>query len=64
MPHDDIKMSEHLRALIDAAKAHVMTQEERRAQMLSFVWGNMPQGNTATKQELAKAIRKQEGIVG
>lgn len=57
---DDIKMSEHLRQLIENAKAHTMSAEERHDQMLSFVWGNMPHENTATKHQLEEVLRRRE----
>lgn len=59
MPND-IKMDDHLCELIERAKEHTMTAEERHAQMLSFVWGNMPHENTATKQQLEQVLRRRE----
>ena len=56
----DIKMSDHLRELIERAKLHTMTAEERHEQMLSFVWGNMPHENTATKHQLEEVLRRRE----
>ena len=55
---NDIKMSDELRRLIDSAKLHKMTPEERHQQMLSFVWGNMPHENNATRQEIAREVDK------
>lgn len=56
----DIKMSDHLRELIERTKDHVMSPEERHAQMVSFVWGNMPHENNATKHQIEEGLRRRE----
>ncbi len=43
-----------LTALIERARAHIVSDEELRAQRASFVYGNAPKGSRITK-ESAKA---------
>lgn len=49
-----------LERLARAAK-HEMSAEEIRRQRVSFVYGNLPQGNTMTRSQVAEAIRRHEG---
>lgn len=49
-----------LARLAQAAK-HEMTVEEIRRQRVSYVYGNLPQGNTMTRREVAAALSRMEG---
>lgn len=43
-------------ALIDAARAHVMTPDEREAQRRSFVHGTVAESNPAVTRELVDEV--------
>ncbi len=49
-----------LERLARAAK-HEMTPEEIHRQRVSFVYGNLPQNNSMTKNQVAAAIARLEG---
>jgi len=40
--------SEQLKVAIEKARNRQMTPDERQAQMISFVWGNAPEGDQGT----------------
>ena len=52
-------MSPELTALIEQAKAHVMTPEERKAQRLSFVYGMMPFDSPLSRDEVKNLLEDQ-----
>jgi hypothetical protein len=50
-------MAEELEELIEKARCHVMSPEEAEAQMVSFVYGNRPEGSPRrTKTEIRKTL--------
>lgn len=55
-------MSEELKALLEKAKAHVMTKEEKEAQRKSWVIGNFMLDHPDVTREYAENIYKQ--VVG
>lgn len=41
---------------IEAGRNRVMCLEEREAQLVSFVWGNAPEGNQGTRESVRKNL--------
>lgn len=46
-----------LDALLERARAHVMTPEERREQRISFVYGMLPFRSTLTKDDVRRMMQ-------
>lgn len=55
-------MDKQLRALLDAAKTHVMTPKEAYDQRVSWIWGNLPDESTITVEQIKEQLVRQ-GIV-
>lgn len=53
---DDLKMDAELKALIERAKKHVVTDEEAHKQRVSYVLGNMPSKSKATADDVEQAL--------
>lgn len=49
-------MSEELKALIERARRHRMTDDERREQLISFAYGNVALGNPAVTLESVRRV--------
>jgi hypothetical protein len=47
-----------LQALLEQARTVVLTEEQRREQMASFVYGNSPKGSRITKESAQKAVNR------
>ena len=47
-----------LKALIERAKQHVLTDEELKAQRASFVYGNAPDGSRITKESALASVSR------
>ena len=47
-----------LEALLEQAKKAILTDEEIREQLASFVYGNAPQGSRITKESARKAATR------
>jgi hypothetical protein len=62
MPEQPKTDPQLIRRLERAAK-HEMSAEEIRRQTVSFVYGNLPQGNTLTRREVAEALARLGGEV-
>jgi hypothetical protein len=45
-----------LDALLEAARHHVVTDEELRQQRASFVYGNAPEGSRITRESAAASV--------
>lgn len=56
-PEADPELVERLRI----AAAHKMTPDEIKAQRVSFVWGNLPDDNRLTKEEVAAILDRMDG---
>jgi len=41
----------------EEARTHVMSREEREAQLISFVWGNAPEGNRGTIEQVRTSLK-------
>jgi hypothetical protein len=55
------KTDQRLIDRLELAAKHEMSAEEVRRQRVSFAFGNLPQGNTMTKQQVAGVIARLEG---
>lgn len=44
--------------LLELARAHVMTPEERREQRISFVWGMLPWDSKLTKDDVRRHLEE------
>ncbi|MEO5774818.1 MAG: hypothetical protein ABIQ32_11975 [Sphingomicrobium sp.] len=49
-------MSEELRAALESLKGYQMSQEERDAQRISFIYGNASSEDNGTKESVERAI--------
>lgn len=45
-----------LERLIEAARGHIMTRREKDEQRVSFVYGNLPEENTRTKEQVRRQL--------
>jgi hypothetical protein len=58
----DMKSNPTLEALLEAARNHEMTPEERREQRISFVYGNLAIDDpTVTKEHVRQVDREMRG---
>ena len=56
-------MSENLKELIEMARRHQVTPEEREAQVRSFAYGNTHfENQTITKEDIDKAANSTQAI--
>jgi hypothetical protein len=55
------KTDPSLLARLARAAKHEMSAEEIRRQRVSFVYGNLPQNNSMTRNQVAEAIARIEG---
>lgn len=58
---DQPKTDPALLERLSRAAKHEMTAEEIRRQRLSFVYGNLPQDSTLTRNQVAAALARMEG---
>lgn len=49
-------LDEAVSRAIEAGRNRVMCMEEREAQLVSFVWGNAPEGNQGTRETVRKNL--------
>lgn len=49
-----VKFDPELEAALEKARAHVMTPEERRAQRISFAYGNAALDNPSVTREMVE----------
>ncbi|MGQ0533502.1 MAG: hypothetical protein ACT4OF_12550 [Caulobacteraceae bacterium] len=49
-------MSDELKASLERARDHVISQEEAQKQRVSFVYGNMPRESEATPEEVERRL--------
>jgi len=54
LPED--QLDERVNAAIEAGRHRKMSPEEREAQLVSFVWGNAPEGNQGTRETVRKNL--------
>ena len=54
-------LNPELAALLEAVKSHEMTPAEQRAQRVSFVYGMLPNGDTRSKEDVARWLAKHDG---
>lgn len=53
----DVTISDaELAAAFEQARKRRMTRSEREAQLVSFVWGNAPEGNRGTIETVRKSL--------
>lgn len=55
-------MTEELKRLIEQARNHVMTNEEKIQQAISFVYGNLPEESKTTREQVERTVREQYGL--
>lgn len=59
----DLEIDPELERLLEQARHHVMTDEERREQRISFAYGNLVLHNpNITKDDIRRAAREMEKI--
>lgn len=51
-------LPDELKALLDSAKGREMTPAERFEQKVSWVYGNLPEESTVTKDEVRQRLRE------
>ena len=54
LPRDELKR--RALAAVEAARDRKMSREEQEAQLISFVWGNAPEGNQGTRETVRKNL--------
>lgn len=54
IPQDEL--DEAVSQAIEAGRNRVMSLKEREAQLVSFVWGNAPEGNQGTRESVRKNL--------
>ncbi len=62
IPKEPLKIDEELEQRLRKAAATPMTKEEVRRQRISFVYGNLPQSSTLTREEVEKLLDAREGV--
>jgi hypothetical protein len=50
------RLDEKVHAAIEIGRKQKMTAREREAQLVSFVWGNAPEGNQGTRETVRKNL--------
>lgn len=62
IPKEPLKIDEELEQRFRRAATTPMTKEEVRRQRISFVYGNLPQSSTLTREEVEKLLDAREGV--
>jgi len=63
LPEGETAVSENLKELIEMARRHQVTPEEREAQVRSFAYGNTHfENQTITKEDIDKAANSTQAI--
>lgn len=62
IPKESLKIDEELEQRLRKAAATPMTKAEVRRQRISFVYGNLPQSSTLTREEVEKLLDAREGV--